>query len=105
MASPAMRWPATAGRLTWSKTALASVGLLLHAAAAEAEEYAAARRGGEQPGLDGGGQARQRDGAHPRPVRAVGRVVAGDRVAGTGEPQPARARRGDGAGQPGVSPV
>ena len=56
------------------------------------------RRGrGEQPGLDGRRQPGQVNGAHLGPVRAVGRVVAGDRVAGAGQPQPARGGRGDGA--------
>src|ERR1039458_9828882 len=52
---------------------------------------------GEQPGLDGRRQPGQVNGAHHGPVRAVGRVVAGDRVAGAGQPQPARGCRGNGA--------
>ncbi len=55
------------------------------------------RGGGEQPGLDGRRQPGQADGADLGPVRAVGRLVAGDRVAGAGQPQPARGCRGDGA--------
>ncbi len=60
-----------------------------------------ARRGGEQPGLHRGRQPGQVHGADLRPPAAVGRVVAGQDVTGAGQPQPARCRRGDAAGQPG----
>ena len=41
----------------------------------------------------------------PGPVRPVGRVVPGDRVAGPGQPQPARGGRRTVPGRPAVSPV
>src|SRR6185437_12766845 len=58
-------------------------------------------RGHEQPGLNGGVQSGQPDGADPGPAGAVDGVIAGEHVAGAGKPQPARRGGGDGAGQAG----
>ena len=63
-----------------------------------------ARRGSEHAGLDGRRQPGELDRAHLGPVRAVGGVVAGDRVAGASQPQPARMRRRNGTRQPGGIP-
>ncbi len=63
--------------------------------------YRGARGGREQPSLRGSRQTGQVHGADSGPVRAVGRVVPGDRAAGAGEPQPARRGGGDGPGAPG----
>ena len=74
-------------RLTWSKVPVASLAplpLVPHRC------LPVLRGGGEQAALHGRRQPGQGDGADLRPVRAVGRVVAGERVGGPGEPQPAR---------------
>ena len=63
-----------------------------------------ARRGSEHADLDGRRQPGELDRAHLGPVRAVGGVVAGDRVAGASQPQPARMRRRNGTGHPGGVP-
>ena len=90
-------------RLTRSKAAVASVGAPLLDPPVSC--WLACRRvlrgGGEQPGLHRRCQPGQGDGADLGPAGSVGGVVAGDDVAGPGQAQPARRRRGHAARQPG----
>ena len=89
-------------RLTWSKVPVARVGPPVEdPPPSDVDVHRVPGRGGEQPGLRGGRQPGQRGRADPGPVRAVGGVVAGDRVAGPGQPQPARRGRGHLPGQAG----
>ena len=85
----------------WRKTPVARAPKLSGSRRAEAAGTLDRSAGGEQPGLHGGGQPREGRGADQRPVRAVGGVVAGDRVSVAGQPQPARRGRGHAAGQAG----
>ena len=82
-------------RLTWSKVPVARLWLSSRPPAQVLHIRDVIGRGGEHADLYGGRQAGQVDGADPRPVAAVGRVIAGDGVAGAGQPQPARSGRRD----------
>ena len=68
--------------------------------AERALRHRVARRGREHADLDSRRQTGQLDRADRRPVRAVGGVVASDRVARPGQPQPARMCRRNGTGHP-----
>ncbi len=71
-------------------------------AQAEGQRLRVVRGRGEQPGLHGGVRTGERHRGDPGPVRAVGGLVAGERPAGAGQPQPARGGRRDRAGPPGL---
>ncbi len=110
LSGPPMREPVQAWsgppplRSRRSKVAVARVGLPLLLAAPSSPPIGAAYGGAvtNSPTCAVGGSCGRRGGADGGPVGAVGRLGAGDGLAGAGQPQPARGGRGGRAGLPGA---